>query len=100
MNRDTIIDQLDTNEKLWLNYLIEKEYQRAIAILNENKDKFQEKYGDQIPVTAHPLIRNEAACYLSSSKAVALAKNSLCHVGNNQSSLFARHLHRQHRCDD
>lgn len=39
-----------------------------------NLAAFQEKYGDQIPVTAHPLIRNEAACYLSSSKAVALAK--------------------------
>lgn len=35
---------------------------------------FQEKYGDEIPVEAHPLIRSEEACYLSSSKAVALAK--------------------------
>jgi len=35
---------------------------------------FQAKYGDHIPVSAHPLIRNEEACYLSSSKAVALAK--------------------------
>ena len=26
MHRDIIINQLDTNEKLWLNYLIEKEY--------------------------------------------------------------------------
>lgn len=39
-----------------------------------NLAAFQEKYGDQIPVSAHPLIRNEEACYLSSSKAVALAK--------------------------
>lgn len=39
-----------------------------------NLAAFQEKYGDQIPVSAHPLIRNEEACYLSSSKAVELAK--------------------------
>jgi dihydroorotase len=39
-----------------------------------NLAAFQEKYGGQIPIGAHPLIRNEEACYLSSSKAVALAK--------------------------
>lgn len=39
-----------------------------------NLAAFQEKYGAQIPISAHPLIRNEEACYLSSSKAVALAK--------------------------
>ncbi|MPT35512.1 MAG: hypothetical protein E2604_10595 [Flavobacterium sp.] len=38
MNRDTIIDQLDTNEKLWLNYLIEKEY--CFFIPQEFKDAF------------------------------------------------------------
>lgn len=35
---------------------------------------YQEKYGPDIPIGAHPLIRSEEACYLSSSKAVALAK--------------------------
>ncbi|MEY4287733.1 MAG: hypothetical protein RL511_1822 [Bacteroidota bacterium] len=39
-----------------------------------NLAAFQAQYGDQIPVSAHPLIRSEEACYLSSSKAVALAK--------------------------
>lgn len=39
-----------------------------------NLAAFQEKYNDQIPVSAHPLIRSEEACYLSSSKAVALAQ--------------------------
>ena len=32
------------------------------------------KYGDSIPMEMHPLIRNEEACYLSSSLAVSLAK--------------------------
>ena len=39
-----------------------------------NLAAFQEKYGAHIPISAHPLIRNEEACYLSSSKAIALAK--------------------------
>ena len=39
-----------------------------------NLAAFQAQYGDQIPVSAHPLIRSEEACYLSSSKAVALTK--------------------------
>ena len=42
--------------------------------VKSNLAAFQAKYGDDIPVSAHPLIRNEEACYLSSSKAVALAK--------------------------
>jgi dihydroorotase len=42
--------------------------------VKSNLALFQAKYGQNIPVTAHPLIRNEEACYLSSSKAVALAK--------------------------
>ncbi|MFN3755959.1 MAG: dihydroorotase [Flavobacterium sp.] len=37
---------------------------------------FQEQYGENIPVSAHPLIRSEEACWLSSSKAVALAKKT------------------------
>lgn len=38
-----------------------------------NLASFQEKYGENIPIEAHPLIRNEEACYLSSSLAVSLA---------------------------
>ncbi|MEY3099433.1 MAG: hypothetical protein RIS63_321, partial [Bacteroidota bacterium] len=42
--------------------------------VKSNLEAFQARYGNDIPVSAHPLIRNEEACYLSSSKAVALAK--------------------------
>ncbi|MFH6997535.1 dihydroorotase [Flavobacterium sp. FlaQc-57] len=44
--------------------------------IQENLAKFKEEYGDDVPVTAHHLIRSEEACYLSSSKAVALAKKT------------------------
>lgn len=46
------------------------------ATIRHNLELFKEKYGDDIPVTAHPLIRSAEACYLSSSKAVALAEKT------------------------
>ncbi|MBK9190803.1 MAG: dihydroorotase [Crocinitomicaceae bacterium] len=50
--------------------------------IRKNLDTAKEKYGDQIPVEMHPVIRNEEACYLSSSMAVSLAKkyNTRLHV--------------------
>jgi len=43
------------------------------SIIRENLRLFREKYGEDIPVEAHPLIRNEEACFTSSEKAVKLA---------------------------
>ena len=50
--------------------------------IRKNLETFKEKYGNAIPMSAHPLIRSEEACYLSSSFAVELAKkhNSRLHV--------------------
>ncbi|SMG30755.1 dihydroorotase [Sphingobacterium psychroaquaticum] len=43
--------------------------------VQRNLAAFKEKYGEEnLDATMHPLIRSEEACYLSSSKAVALAK--------------------------
>ncbi len=42
--------------------------------IRRNLAHYKEQYGDDIPVKYHPLIRSEEACYLSSSKAIALAK--------------------------
>jgi dihydroorotase len=44
--------------------------------IKHNLKKYKEEYGEEIPVTAHHLIRSEEACYLSSSKAIALAKKT------------------------
>lgn len=44
--------------------------------IQNNLAEFKEKYGEDVPVTAHNLIRSAEACYLSSSKAVALAKKT------------------------
>jgi dihydroorotase len=44
--------------------------------IKNNLEKFKSEYGEDIPVSAHHLIRSEEACYLSSSKAIALAKKT------------------------
>jgi len=44
--------------------------------IRANMAAFTERYGEDIPMDAHPKIRSEEACYLSSSKAVALAKET------------------------
>ncbi|MCF6213308.1 MAG: dihydroorotase [Flavobacteriaceae bacterium] len=46
------------------------------ATIKKNLAAYIDKYGDDIPVKYHPLIRSEEACYLSSSKTVALAKKT------------------------
>lgn len=46
------------------------------ATIRHNLEHFKSLYGDQIPVSAHPLIRSEEACYLSSSRAIALAEKT------------------------
>lgn len=44
--------------------------------IRENLEKFQTEFGDDIPVSYHPVIRSEEACYLSSSSAIKLAKKT------------------------
>jgi dihydroorotase len=52
------------------------------ATVRANGALYKEKYGEEIPIEAHPLIRSEEACYLSSSMAVKLAKkyNTRLHI--------------------
>lgn len=42
----------------------------------ENEKRFFETYGENIPISAHPLIRTDTACYTSSSLAVSLANET------------------------
>jgi dihydroorotase len=44
--------------------------------IRTNTERYKNEFGDAIPVTAHHLIRSEEACYLSSSKAIELAKKT------------------------
>jgi dihydroorotase len=44
--------------------------------IKNNLEHYKQEYGDDIPMEFHHLIRSEEACYISSSKAVALAKKT------------------------
>ncbi len=52
------------------------------ATVKHNMQLYKDKFGEDIPVECHPLIRNEEACFKSSSLAVELAKkyNTRLHV--------------------
>jgi len=52
------------------------------AIIRENMKNFLAKYGEDVPMECHPLIRSAEACYKSSSTAVELAEkfNTRLHI--------------------
>lgn len=52
------------------------------ATIQRNLAHYKQLLGENIPVTLHPIIRSEEACYLSSSMAVELAKkhNTRLHI--------------------
>jgi len=52
------------------------------ATIRKNSEKYREKYGEDVPVKMHPLIRSREACFLSTSHAVNLARefNTKLHI--------------------
>jgi len=46
------------------------------ATIKANLERYKLQFGEDIPVEFHHLIRSEEACYLSSSKAIELAKKT------------------------
>ena len=44
--------------------------------IRKNTAHYKEIYGDDIPIELHPIIRSDEACYISSSRAIELAKKT------------------------
>ena len=44
--------------------------------IRNNTNKYIKQFGDNIPIKMHPVIRSEESCYLSSSRAIELAKKT------------------------
>jgi dihydroorotase len=65
--------------------------------IKNNLDAYLDKYGEDIPIEMHPKIRNEDACYISSSKAIELAKKTgarlhVFHLSTQkETNLFSNH---------
>lgn len=72
-----LVDDLDTLEEIFskvkMPICVHCEDEKTIR---ENTEEYRKQYGDDIPVKFHHLIRSAEACYLSSSKAVELAKKT------------------------
>lgn len=72
-----LVDDLDVLEKIFksTNMVISLHCEDEATIKKNFKDHL-DKYGEDIPLKYHPVIRSEEACYLSSSKAIELAKKT------------------------
>ena len=72
-----LVDDLDVLEKIFrASKLLIAVHCEDEQTIRDNTAKCIAQYGDDIPVGLHPTIRSEEACYLSSSRAVALAKKT------------------------
>ncbi|HLU50632.1 MAG TPA: hypothetical protein VKZ42_00590, partial [Flavobacteriaceae bacterium] len=66
-----ILEQIFSKSKVLIAAHCEDE-----TTIKNNLENYKAQYGDDIPVAMHPKIRSEEACYLSSSKAIELAKKT------------------------
>lgn len=66
-----VLENIFSKTKLLISVHCEDE-----ATIKNNLATYVEKYGEDIPMKYHPIIRSEKACYLSSSQAIALAKKT------------------------
>lgn len=71
VDNQEVLEKIFSSTKMLISVHCEDE-----ATVRKNTAIFKEKYGDDIPVKYHPVIRSEEACYLSSSKAIELAKKT------------------------
>ena len=71
VDNEAILEKIFSGTKMLIAVHCEDE-----QTIKDNLEKFKAEYGENVPVQAHHLIRSEEACYISSSKAVALAKKT------------------------
>jgi len=68
---ETVLERIFKSTELVISTHCEDE-----TTIRNNLATYKAKYGDDIPIRFHPKIRSAEACYLSSSKAIALAKKT------------------------
>lgn len=72
-----LVDDEETLEKIFMSTpLLIAVHCEDESTIKANLEKYKEEYGDDIPVKFHHLIRSEEACYISSSRAIELAKKT------------------------
>ncbi len=72
-----LVDDEEVIEKIFRNTeMVISAHCEDETTIKRNFAKHVEQFGDDIPIKYHPLIRSDEACYLSSSKAIDLAKKT------------------------
>ncbi len=71
VDNEEVLEKIFSSTKMLISVHCEDE-----ATIRKNTAHYKEIYGDDIPIELHPVIRSEEACYLSSSKAIELAKKT------------------------
>ncbi len=71
VDNEAVLEKIFSSTKMIISVHCEDE-----KTIRENTEKYKALYGDDIPIKFHPIIRSEDACYISSSKAIALAKKT------------------------
>jgi len=89
-----VLEKIFKSTKLLISVHCEDE-----ATIKKNLQEHLDKFGEDIPVKYHPIIRSEEACYLSSSKAIKLAEETgarlhVFHLSTGkETSLFSNKKH-------
>lgn len=71
VDNEEVLEKIFSSTKMLISVHCEDE-----ATIKKNTEHYKAIYGDDIPLKFHPAIRSEEACYLSSSKAIELAKKT------------------------
>jgi len=70
-----LVDDHDVLEKIFANAaLLVATHCEDSPTIRANEERFRKRFGEDVPISAHPEIRSAEACYKSSSFAVELAK--------------------------
>ena len=71
VDNEKVIESIFRNTDMVISVHCEDE-----TTVRQNLERYKAEYGEDIPIKYHPLIRSEEACYLSSSRAIALAEKT------------------------
>lgn len=78
-----LADNPETMEKLFANCKsIIAIHSEKEQIVEANEKEYREKYGDDVPIEFHPIIRSENACYEATKRAIEIANkhNARLHI--------------------
>jgi dihydroorotase len=78
-----LADNPETMEKLFANCKsIIAIHSEKEQIVEENENMYREKYGENVPIEFHPIIRSEKACYEATERAIEIANkhNARLHI--------------------